>query len=307
METDENTTILVTGAAGRQGASGRAVVERLLSKGRRVRAMVRTRDERASVLEKAGAEIVVGDFADYASLCSAVEGVRSAYFCHPVGPGITEAAGLFAAAGREKGLSHVVDLSLAAARPDSPSPQGRAQWVAEQIFDWAGLAATHLRIAAFFMENIALLDGPGIRKRGRIANSFGALSLPWISGVDVGNIAASLLLAGPQPADRRLVVAGGVERLNYGQIADVIARQIGRAVQYEELTPDAWHRELVAASTAKGEPNIRGADHLTAQSIALRKNPIPALPDRVEELTGQAAIGFSQFIKMRLTDFSGTA
>jgi uncharacterized protein YbjT (DUF2867 family) len=39
---------------------------------------------------------------------------------------------------------------------DSPSPQGRAQWVAEQIFEWAGFRGVHLRIAAFFMENVPL-------------------------------------------------------------------------------------------------------------------------------------------------------
>jgi NAD(P)H dehydrogenase (quinone) len=99
-------------------------------------------------------KIVVGDSANYASLLAALENVESAYFCYPVGAGIAEAAGLFATARRVQGLKRIVDLSLAATRPDSPSPQGRAQWVAEQIFEWAGFAGVHLRIAAFFMESL---------------------------------------------------------------------------------------------------------------------------------------------------------
>jgi NAD(P)H dehydrogenase (quinone) len=57
------------------------------------------------------------------------------YFCYPVAAGVAEAAGFFAGAGREQGLKRIVDLSLATTRVDSPSPQGRAQWVAEQIFE----------------------------------------------------------------------------------------------------------------------------------------------------------------------------
>ena len=46
--------------------------------------------------------------------------------------------------------------------PTAPSPQGRAQWVAEQIFEWADFAGVHLRIGAFFMENVLLSPRPVI-------------------------------------------------------------------------------------------------------------------------------------------------
>jgi uncharacterized protein YbjT (DUF2867 family) len=300
MPTDPKTApLLVTGGTGRQGGSGRAVAERLIEGGRRVRALVRALDERADVLEKMGAEIVVGDFANYESLLAALDGVKSAYFCYPVGAGIAEAAGLFATAGRKQGLETIVDLSLAASRPDSPSPQGRAQWVAEQIFEWAGFAGAHLRIAAFFMENVSLIDGPGIRESARIGNSFGDLSLPFLAGADVGALAASLLLD-PRLASTRAVYAGGVERLTYAQIAATVSSVTGRPVRYEELTPEAWHKELVAGSARLGgEPNVRAADHLVAQSVALRANPIPNIPDHVLEFTCRAPVSFARFIEAR--------
>jgi NAD(P)H dehydrogenase (quinone) len=160
--------ILVTGATGRQGGTGRAVARVLLERGMAVRALVRTLDERAEALRELGLDIVVGDFGNYRSLVAALDGVESAYFCYPVAAGVAEAAGFFAGAGREQGLKRIVDLSLATTRVDSPSPQGRAQWVAEQIFEWAGFGGVHLRIAAFFMENILLTDGDNIRRNGRI-------------------------------------------------------------------------------------------------------------------------------------------
>jgi len=79
--------------------------------------------------------------------------------------------------------------------------------VAEQIFEWAGFSGVHLRIAAFFMENVPLLDGSNIRRSGRIANSFGDKALSWISGKDVGAMAAELLIndahAGDPDSHRR--------------------------------------------------------------------------------------------------------
>src|SRR5271154_1958560 len=225
--TQTGKAILVTGATGRQGGTGRAVAKVLLERGRPVRALVRTLDERAEALRELGLEIVVGDFGNYRSLVAALDAVESAYFCYPVAAGVAEAAGFFAGAGRERGLKRVVDLSLATTRVDSPSPQGRAQWVAEQIFEWAGFDGVHLRIAAFFMENVLHIDGESIRLDGRLANSFGDKALSWISGVDVGRLAASLLINAGAVKDR-ILVAGGVERLTFDEVASKISAIVGK-------------------------------------------------------------------------------
>jgi NAD(P)H dehydrogenase (quinone) len=213
----------------------------------------------------------------------------------PVAAGISEAAGFFAAAGREQGLKRIVDLSLATTRVDSPSPQGRAQRVAEQIFEWAGFGGVHLRIAAFFMENVLLLDAENIRLRGRIANSFGDKALSWISGQDVGAMAAGLLIDDAHVTER-ILIAGGVERLTYSEVAETIAAAVGKAVRYDELTPDEWRHELTLAANAKdGEVNLRGIDHLVAQSVALRAGPSLPVTGHVRQLTGQDPITFAAF------------
>jgi NAD(P)H dehydrogenase (quinone) len=41
------------------------------------------------------------------------------------------------------------------------------------------------------MENVLLIDGQDIRQRGRIANAFGDCKLSWITGSDVGAMAAA--------------------------------------------------------------------------------------------------------------------
>ena len=60
----KSTRILVTGAAGKTGA---AAVQQLLQRGFTVRALVRTRDERAARIEALRAESVEGDLHDLES------------------------------------------------------------------------------------------------------------------------------------------------------------------------------------------------------------------------------------------------
>ncbi len=146
-ETKDGTPILITGATGRQGGTGLAAAKELLRRGYSVRTLVRKLDARAEILRALGTEVVVGDYSNYGSLLAALEGIESAYFCYPVAAGIAEAAGLFAGAGRQQGLKRIVDLSLATTAVDSPSSQGRAQWVAEQIFEWAGMGGVRFDMA----------------------------------------------------------------------------------------------------------------------------------------------------------------
>ena len=293
--------ILVTGATGRVGGTGRHVAAELLSRGLRVRAMVRRFDERSEELRGMGIEVVIGDFADYASILAALDGIETAYFSYPVSAGITEAAGLFAAAGHEQDLHRVVDLSLDAAFPDSPSPQGRAQWVVERIFEWAGYGGTHLRVAAFFMENLLSLHGSQIRELGQIRNSFGDFEPSWIAASDVGAMGAALL-ADPGLVTDRTTVVGAAERASHAAIAETVSKATGRSVHYQPITPEEW-RELIANTTAAGQANPTAAAHLSAQSITLRQHSTHLVTDDIQRLTGRPAITLKDFVGRNRQNF----
>ncbi|GAA3098030.1 NmrA family NAD(P)-binding protein [Pseudonocardia yunnanensis] len=293
--------ILVTGATGRVGGTGRHVAAELLSRGLPVRAVVRRFDERSEELRGMGIEVVIGDFADYASILAALDGVEAAYFSYPVGAGIAEAAGFFAAAGRQQGLQRVVDLSLDAAFPDSPSPQGRAQWVAERIFEWAGFDGTHLRVAAFFMENLISLHGQQIRELGQIRNSFGDFEPSWIAASDVGAMGAALLADPGLVADRTTTV-GAAERASHAAIAETVSKATGRSVHYQPIAPEEW-RELIANTSAAGQANLTAAAHLSAQSITLRQHSTHLVTDDIQRLTGRPAITLKDFVERNRQDF----
>ncbi|HUO38723.1 MAG TPA: hypothetical protein VMU34_13180, partial [Mycobacterium sp.] len=224
------------------------------------------------------------------------------YFCYPVGAGLTEAAGFFAAAGREHDLQRIVDLSLDAAFPESPSPQGRAEWVTERIFEWAGYGGTHLRVAAFFMENVLTLYGREVTELGSIRNSFGDFEPSWIASADVGAMGAALL-ADPGLATERTTVVGGTERASHAAIAEMIGKTTGRAVRYEYLTPEEWRDELIANATRSGQSNPTAAAHLSAQSVILPRHSTHLVTDDVQRLTGRRPVTLEDFIQRNRRTF----
>src|SRR5258706_5837186 len=80
---------LVTGAT---GDTGGYTVEQLLERGHAVRALAHREDDRSKRLERMGAEVVIGDLLKFNDVRAAMQGVRDAYFCYPIRPGILQAS-----------------------------------------------------------------------------------------------------------------------------------------------------------------------------------------------------------------------
>jgi len=51
-----------------------------------------------------GAEVVIGDFLKFNDVRAAMRGVRGAYFCYPIRPGIPAGDSLLRSAAKEAGL-----------------------------------------------------------------------------------------------------------------------------------------------------------------------------------------------------------
>src|SRR5712672_2379306 len=95
--------ILVTGAAGRVGGVGGAVVKMLRQRNLPVRALVRRDDERAEALRAIGAEVVVGDLTRAADVARALADCRRIYFGMSVSARYLEATLTAAAVACEHG------------------------------------------------------------------------------------------------------------------------------------------------------------------------------------------------------------
>jgi uncharacterized protein YbjT (DUF2867 family) len=261
--------VLVTSAAGgRQGKTGRHVSEMLLKRGVPVRAFVHTIDERSEHLRGLGAEIVQGDFLDIRAVQRAVEGTSAIYFAYPVQDGLMDATTAMALAARQAGVSRLVNLVMLQSSPDAPTPRMKQNYLSEQVFEWAGVGAVHIRATVFY-ENLGAMVRQSLPAQGAIRLPWGdeKTVLPLVAAEDVARVAAGLL-SGPQ------LVAGTAYPLigatiSLKEIIATFARVLGRDVRYEEISDDEWRSNAAARGY-----NEHAIAHLSSLWRALRSAAI---------------------------------
>jgi uncharacterized protein YbjT (DUF2867 family) len=285
-----DTPILVTGAAGGpQGSTGNWVSRFLLERDVRVRAFVHRIDERSDELSALGAEVVQGDLLDIASLRRATAGVRRAYFVYPVRAGLLEATTTFAIAAKEAGLEIVVNSDHLNTAEDAASPHTRHHWLAEQILNFAGVGATHLRGAPFF-ENLWAATGQSVLSDGKIylPSGSGERPIPLVAGVDVARVAAAILAEPASHVGRACPLVGAM--LSLHQIASEFSAALNRPVQYVEIEFEQFREAL----TRQMPDNPTAVTHLSILWGRVLQEPLGQGLKRV----GQQAGGIDEMLEV---------
>src|SRR3954467_10504145 len=257
--------VLVTSAAGgRQGKTGRHLSEMLLARGVPVRAFVHKIDERSEHLRALGAEIFEGDFLDIRSVQRAVQGTSSIYFAYPVQDGLLDATAAMAIAAREAGVSRLVNLVMLQSSPDAPTPRMRQNYLSEQVFDWAGIGAVHIRATVFY-ENVHALVRSSLPAQGSVRLPWGREQtvLPLVAAEDVARVAVGLLTSPSLTAGTAYPMVGTVISLQ--EIIATFGRVLGKNVRYEEISDEQWRSDVQARGF-----NAHAIEHLSALWKALR-------------------------------------
>lgn len=298
-----NELVLVTGAAGgSQGKTGRHVSELLLKRGVKVRAFVHKIDERSEHLRALGAEVVAGDFLDYRSVERAVQGASSIYFAYPVQPGLLEASAIMADCARREGVARVIDMVMLVSTPDAPTPRMRQNYLSEQIFEWAGVGAAHVRATVFF-EQVRMMMASTIATQGAIMLPWGSLDtvLPLVAGEDVARVAAGVLTSPQVKPGSSYPVIGQV--LTLGDAITTINKVLGREIRYVEIPDQQWRDGALARGV-----NAHAVEHLVELWRALRTNPRSfEVPDTVARYGGQQPKTFETFIREQQDVFKAKA
>ncbi|WP_405149944.1 NAD(P)H-binding protein [Sphaerisporangium sp. NBC_01403] len=283
--------ILVTGGTGNVG---RHVVSQLLERGAGVRVLSR---DPASARVPAGAEIAGGDLADPTTLDAALDGVESVFLVWPTLSADHAAPAAVEAIAKRAG--HIVYLSAkgasAEADPDTiPGSHARL----EELVERSGQEWTFLRPGGFATNT--LMWASQIRDTGVVRWVHGAASRALIHERDIAAVGVSAL-TGEGHGGARYVLTGP-ETLTQVEQVRAIGEAIGRPVRWEEITPEAARREMVAqgwpASLAEG---VLGAH---AQMVASPPEPVTST---VEEVTGVPATTFRQWAADHAGDFGGPA
>src|SRR5262249_48126194 len=182
--------------------------------------------------------------------------VRRAYFVYPIRPGIIQATAYFAQAAKEAGVEVIVNMSQISARADARSHAARDHWVAERVFDWSGVAVTHLR-PTFFAEWL-LYNAPMIRS--------GTLSLPLgtgkhapVAAEDQARVMVGIL-ENRGPHRGKVYPLFGPKEYTPAEIAQVLGRVLRKDVRYKQVTIEELRQRMASSrSPASGQVNSRTA------------------------------------------------
>jgi uncharacterized protein YbjT (DUF2867 family) len=235
-------TVLVAGATGNQGG---ATARHLLAQGWQVRALVRDPNAPAALaLRDLGAQLVVGDLNDRASLDAAAAGVYGVFSVQPVTleiltrtPEVEARQGIILAdAAQAAGAEHLVYTSVGGVERHGTADAFASKRQIEQHLAGLDLPATILRPVTF-MENWSTPQYvPGLPD-GRLTTALRPeVPMQIIAADDIG-VFAALAFAEPDAyAGRAIELAG--EELTAPQIAAAIGRATGREVTYVQLSYD---------------------------------------------------------------------
>ena len=252
-------------------------------------------------MQKQGVEVVFGDLLDFHAVKAALQGVKRAYFCFPIAPGMVQATAQFAQAAKEVGVDAIVNMSQKIARKDAHSHDAFDHWLSEQVFDWSGVPVTHLR-PTFFAEWLLYLS-PMIRQ-GTIYAPYGAGKAAFIAAEDQGRVIARIL-QDPKPHQGQVYPLYGPVEYTFAEVAAVVGRVLGRDIEYQQVPFEVLREAFttVGKNVARNDsltgyaesnrPDGSGKEshtsqHLREAAIDLDNGLFSGTNDLVERITGRS-------------------
>jgi uncharacterized protein YbjT (DUF2867 family) len=217
------------------------VVDSLLARGARVRALVRSPEsDKARALADRGVELAPVDIGDAASLSAALDGVDAFFFMTtPDGVSLAEIEAetrqgvALVEAAVAAAVPHVVFSSVGGAERDSGVPHFESKRRVEEHLQKSGLRATVVRPVAF-MDNYTSM-GPSV-ENGEIVLRWpmpDGIPLQLVAVRDIGQISTSFLLGTAEAPGGAIEIAGD-ERTG-SQIAAAFGEHAGLPARYEAL------------------------------------------------------------------------
>jgi NAD(P)H dehydrogenase (quinone) len=287
--------VLITGAT---GSTGRPAVREAIGLGLKVRAMVHKKDERSDALEKLGAEVVIGDFAEINTVRDAMRGVEAASLCFPVDPGLIHATVNFAQAAKETGVKTIINMSQRSANRESKADSCRDTSISEQVLNWSGLDVVHLRPTMFLEWLLYPSMLPNIQK--------GILGLPVgkgrhspVAAEDQGRSIAYLLKDATDYIGKIVPLSGPVE-MDHEQLAAELSEALGRKITYYNVPMN----EFMDVVKQRGLPPF-WINFLGNVLIDFQNGAMSGADNNIEKLTGKRAMTVGEFARAHIDQLNG--
>jgi len=252
--------IAVVGSTGAQGGGLVRAILRDKTGGFAARAVTRKVDsDKAKELARLGAEVVVGDLDDQATLEPAFRGAYAVfgvtnYWEHFSPERELAQATTIARAAKQAAVTHVIWSTLEDTRRWVPLSDNRMPTLAEKYkvphFDAKGeadkvfqqlLPSTTCLLTSFYWENLIYFGaGPKPGPDGTLALTYpmGDKKLPGIAVEDIGKCAYGIFKRGQEFIGKTVGIAG--EHLTGAQMAASLTRALGREVRYNDVPPEVY-------------------------------------------------------------------
>ena len=292
--------ILVTSAAGKTGLP---TTLQLLEKGYPVRAFVRRLDHRSQILERAGAEVFVGNQYALRDMLTAMQGVQRAYQCAPTAPNGLHYNAVFTAAAHEAALEHVVTLSQWLSSRDHPSQFTREVYLSDILIAMRpGMTVTTINVGWFADNYLMVLD---------MAAHLGLLAMPLGDGDAKTN-------APPSNDDIASVVVGalcdparhagktyrptGPELLSPNDIAAAMGKALGRRVRYQNISEKMMLKALKAHPPSNYSEAAVSQLAIYADEYRRGTFAVNAPTTDVHQVGGRQAKGFETIVREAMAE-----
>ncbi len=276
--------VLVTGATGNTGS---LLVPALLKADVNVRVFARN-EEKAKPLKDLGAEVVIGDLDDPASILPAVKDVDKIYLLTWNGETAVKQAQNVINAAKNAGVSHIIRHSMWGPDNSRIIKQGNE---IEGMVKSSGLQWTILK-PTFFMQN-TMMAAQTISSDGVIYWDMKDGKLGMIDVRDIADAAFAVIVG--KGHEGKSYILTGPETISFNDVAKVFSDVLQREVKYVNVPGEASLQAMIGM----GMPEWIAKGYVELME-GFSENFANSTTKNVENLTWHPARSFKQFA----TDFA---
>jgi uncharacterized protein YbjT (DUF2867 family) len=280
-------SILVTGATGTVGSEG---VKQLSDKGEIIRAAARSPSDN-TFRNLNSVRVVQLDYNNPGTLATALKGVEKLFLLTPPQSTTVDFTSNLVREAKESGVKYIVKQSVigADAGPEIAPTPIRLHRQAEKIIEESKIPFTFLR-SNYYMQNFVNFYSHSVKTQGAFYVPAGDARISFVDVRDIAAIAVDSLTSTNGKHEGKAYNITGGEALSHGQAAEILSEQLGRKVDYINVSDD---------DARKGMKDM-GMDEWIINSIIelfefAKAGHWSAISPVTEQITGSKPISFSQF------------
>lgn len=280
---------------GATGQIGSMLVDNLLSRGHKVRAVMRN-DSKAQEFINKGAEIAVADLFDEEALTKAMHGGNAVFLLTPENPKCEDflketqtIINNYRRAIKSSKIPKIVGLSSMGAQYGSGTGNLTASYLLENAFSEYEIEQTFIRPAYYFSNWIGYLEV--VKEYGILPTFFPPdLQLPMIAPPDVADFLTEVMAC--SKAHEKIYEISDARPYSSLDIANTFGTVLGKKIELQQILPAEWENTFLQAGFCKD-----GAKNL----MLMTKAVIDGKTKSGTACQVHAATGFKEYLESVLT------